>query len=65
MLWWKFAKFLMSFSKPQVSFFFQILHQSSLSWKVTPLYFFISNIIYVGQKECMKIEIFETFERLG
>ena len=32
------------------SFFLQILHQSSVLWKITHLWFFISNIIYFGRK---------------
>ena len=44
-LWWKFAIFLMSFSNHK-SGFSQILHHSSLSWEITPLYFFRPNIIY-------------------
>ena len=63
-LWWKFAKFLMSFSKPQ-SVFCQILHHSEVSWKITPLYFFRSNIIYFGEKELIKGQIFETIKCLG
>ena len=35
----KITKFLLSFSKPQVSFL-QTLHHSSVSCKITPLYFF-------------------------
>ena len=30
--------------------FIQTLHHCSLSWKITPLYFFSSNLIYLGQK---------------
>ena len=30
--------------------FIQILHHCSVSWKITLLYFFSSNIIYFGQK---------------
>ena len=30
--------------------FIQILHHCSVSWKITPLYFFSSNLIYFGQK---------------
>ena len=37
--WWKLAKFLMSFSKPH-SAFLEILHDCSVSWKITHLYFF-------------------------
>ena len=47
--WWKLCKFLMLFSKPQVSCYFpnlQILHHSLMSWKITPLYFFRSIITY-------------------
>ena len=29
--------------------FFQILHHWSVLWKITPLYFFSSNLIYFGQ----------------
>ena len=43
----------------------QILYPSSLSWKITPLYFFSSNNIYFAQKEPIKVKIFETFEWLG
>ena len=43
----------------------QILHPSSVSWKITPLYFFSSNNIYFAQKEPIKVKIFETFEYLG
>ena len=32
------------------SVFLQILHHSLVSWKVTPLYLFSSNIVYFGQK---------------
>ena len=34
--------------------FLQILHQSSVSWKITRLYFFSSNKIYFAQKEPIK-----------
>ena len=36
-LWWKFAKFLMPFFEPLV--LLQNLHNSSVSWKITPRYF--------------------------
>ena len=39
----------------------QILYPSSVSWKITPLYFFSSNNIYFAQKEPIKMKIFETF----
>ena len=44
------------------SVFLQILYHSSVSWKITPLYFFRSNIIYFAQKESIKVQMFETFE---
>ena len=43
----------------------QILYPSSVSWKITPLYFFSSNNIYFAQKEPIKMNIFETFECSG
>ena len=43
----------------------QILYPSSVSWKITPLYFFSSNNIYFAQKEHIKMNIFETFKCLG
>ena len=46
------------------SVFLQILHHLSVSWKITPLYFFGSNIIYFGQKYAIIVQIFETFECL-
>ena len=33
------------------SVFLQILHRSSLSWKIYPQYFFRSNVIYFARKE--------------
>ena len=44
------------------SVFLQILHQSSVPSKLTPIYFFSSNIIYFGQKQPIKVQIFEVFE---
>ena len=44
---------------------FQILHPSSVSWKITPLYFFSSNNIYFAQKEHIKMKIFGTFKCSG
>ena len=43
----------------------QILYPSSVSWKITPLYFFSSNSIYFAQKEAIKVKICETFECSG
>ena len=40
----------------------QILHPSSVSWKISPRYFFSSNNIYFAQNEHIKKKIFETFE---
>ena len=39
------------------SVFLQILHYSSVSWKITPLYFFRSNVLYFAQKKPIKREI--------
>ena len=47
------------------SFFLQILHHSSVSWKITPLYIFSLKIIYFAQKEHIKVKILETFKCLG
>ena len=38
----------------QKSVFLQIFYHSSVSWKITPLYFFSANIIYFGHKEPRK-----------
>ena len=43
----------------------QILCPSSVSWKITPLYFFSSNNICFAQKEIIKVKFFETFECPG
>ena len=53
-----------NFPNPK-SVFLQVLHHSSVSWKITPLYFFRSNNKYFPQKEPMKMQIFETFECSG
>ena len=47
------------------SVFLQILHYSSMSWKITPPYFFGSNNIYFAQKKPIKVKILETFECSG
>ena len=39
-----------------------ILYPSSVSWRITPLYFFSSNYIYFAQKEHIKMKNFETFK---
>ena len=43
----------------------QILYPSSVSWKITPLYFFSLKNIYFAQKESIKMKVFETFECSG
>ena len=43
----------------------QILYPSSVSWKMTPLYFFSSDNIYFAQKEHIKMNIVETFNSSG
>ena len=47
------------------SVFLQILDHSSVSWKLTPLYFFRSNIIYFAQIEPIKRHAFENFKCSG
>ena len=49
--------------KTTSSRFIQILHQSSVSWKISHLYFFISSI-YTSQKEPIESN-FQTFQWLG
>ena len=55
----KFVKFIMSILKQQ------ILHRTSLSWKITPHYLFSSNNIHFSQKEPLKVKICETLESSG
>ena len=43
----------------------QTLYPSSVSWKITPLYFLSSNYIYFAQKEPVKVKFFDTFECSG
>ena len=43
----------------------QVLHHSSVSWKITSLYFFRWNIQYFAQQEPVKVQIFQTFECSG
>ena len=43
------------------SVFLQILHHSLVSWNITPLHYFSSKILYLAQKEPIKVYIFETF----
>ena len=39
------------------SVFLRISHHSSVSWKITPLYFFRSNVTYFAQREPIKVDI--------
>ena len=41
------------------------MYPSSVSWKITPLCFFSSSNIYFGQKEHIKMKMFETFKCSG
>ena len=43
------------------SVFLQILHHSSVSWDITPLYFFSWNFIYFQQKQPIKVQIWWNF----
>ena len=43
------------------SVFLQVLHDSSVSWNITRLYFLRSNILYFAQKGRIKGPIFYTF----
>ena len=47
------------------SVFLQILYQSSVSSNITPLHLLSSNIVYFGQKQPIKKQIFEIFECSG
>ena len=42
--------------------FLQILHDSSVSLKITPLYFFWSNVIYFAQKGQITVQILENWK---
>ena len=41
---------------------FQSLYHSPVSWKITSLYLFSSNIINFCQNQPIKVQVFETFE---
>ena len=58
LFWWKFAKFLVSFSEPQISF------SSNFAWLFSIMKdnLFRSNVIYIARKGPIKVQIFETFE---
>ena len=47
------------------SVFLQTLHQYSVPSNITHLYFLNSNIIYFGQKQPIKVQIFEIFKWSG
>ena len=52
---------------PHVSFEMKIQFLSKFcitlqSYQTTPLYFFSSNVIYIGRREPIKVSVFETFE---
>ena len=53
MLWWNLPNFSILFSNRN-SVFLQNLYISSVSWKITPLYFCSSSNIYFGHKEPFK-----------
>ena len=38
------------------------MHHSSVPWKITPLYFFRTNVVYVAWRGPIKVQILETFE---
>ena len=63
-LWWKLQNSSCHFPSNE-SVFLQILHHSSMSWKITLFYFLSSNNIYFVQKEPIKVKIFETSECSG
>ena len=60
-LWWKFTNSSCHFWKHK-SVFLQILHQYSVPSNITTLYLFSSNILYFGQKQPIKEQIFEIFK---
>ena len=45
--------------------FLQILHHPSVSWKITPLYFFMSNSKDSAQYKQIRVHVLETFKRSG
>ena len=62
---WKFAKFLMTCLKAQVSFPSNVASIFSAIKQNSPILFFSSNIIYFVQKKPIKVQIFEIFECSG
>ena len=55
-------QYVMSYWKPQNSFFKKTLHHSSVSWQITLLYFFSWNFIWFGQKGAYQNAKFQTFD---
>ena len=41
------------------------MYHCLVSWKITPLYFFSSNLTYFWQKEAIKVKFSETYDWLG
>ena len=67
MFWWKFDKIIATINCDFRNYkrgFLQILHDSSVSWKISPPYFFSSKIVYFAWKGLIKVQILETFECL-
>ena len=64
-LWTKIWQILHVILERKKSVFLQILHQSSASSNITPLYFFSSNSTYFDQKKYKKMQILEIFECSG
>ena len=52
------------FSNHKSVFFFKICINSSVSWKITPLYICSSSIIYFGHKEPIKTKFFSKVFRV-
>ena len=63
-LWWKLAKFLLSYSKLQVTYSPNFGSLFSVT-KDNSSILFRSSVMYFAQKEPIKVQIFETFECLG
>ena len=63
-LWWKLAKFVMSYSKLQVTFSPNFGSLFSVT-KDNSSILFRSSVMYFAQKKPIKVQIFETFECLG
>ena len=63
-LWWKLAKFVMSYSRLQVTFSPNFGSLFSVT-KDNSSILFRSSVMYFAQKKPIKVQIFETFECLG